>query len=187
MEPLERKRQSEALTIRCELNIHRIQGRTVALLPPEASRRLPSRGVACIEGELEGQLVTLVLEPDGRGSHWFYLDVLEEYLKQHQSSVNGLELTLRPSERWPEANVPADVQNALNAHPLILTIWQDISPLARRDWLRWIGSTKNPDTRRRRISAALDKMEGGERRPCCFNRNSCCDPDVSKSGKLIIF
>lgn len=186
MEHVGGKRQSEAVTVSCELELHSIGRRTVALLPAEASRHLPSRGAACVEGELEDQPIHLVLEPDGRGSHWFYLDTLKTELKERLHSNHSLKLKFRPSERWPEAEVPADVQNALGSDPSIREIWLDITPLARRDWLRWICSTKNPETRQRRISAALDKMKGGERRPCCFNRNACCDPHVSASGTLNI-
>ena len=43
-----------------------------------------------------------------------------------------------------------------------------------------IRATHNPETRSRRIEVALSKIKAGERRPCCFNRNQCTEPEVSK-------
>ena len=48
-----------------------------------------------------------------------------------------------------------------------------------------MGSTKNPDTRARRVEVSIDKLRDGSRRPCCFNLAPCTDPEVAKSGKLI--
>lgn len=51
---------------------------------------------------------------------------------------------------------------------------------------RWIGATKNPDTRQRRVEVAISKLHDGKRRPCCFDLSSFTDPDVAKSGKLAV-
>ena len=45
---------------------------------------------------------------------------------------------------------------------------EDITPLARNEWICWIIDAKKPETRTRRINIMLDKFFKGERRPCCW-------------------
>ena len=36
-----------------------------------------------------------------------------------------------------------DLRKALvAAHPKVRAVWSDIAPVARRDWIQWIGSAK---------------------------------------------
>lgn len=64
-------------------------------------------------------------------------------------------------------------------------LWKRVTPIARWDWIRWIQSTKNPQTRKKRIDVEFSKLSKGMKRPCCFNRSMCCDPYVSKNGVLL--
>lgn len=64
--------------------------------------------------------------------------------------------------------VPADVQEAIIATPAARAIWEDITPLARNEWICWITSGKKAETRNIRIEKALSKLAGGMRRPCCW-------------------
>jgi hypothetical protein len=64
--------------------------------------------------------------------------------------------------------VPADVQEAILSTPAVHTLWEDISPIARNEWICWITSGKKAETRTIRIEKALSKMKGGMRRPCCW-------------------
>jgi Bacteriocin-protection, YdeI or OmpD-Associated len=69
--------------------------------------------------------------------------------------------------------------------PELSELWQDITPMARWEWVRWINATKNPEARRRRVEVGISKLRSGKRRPCCFNLAACTDPDLSKNGKLV--
>ncbi|MGH7939374.1 MAG: YdeI/OmpD-associated family protein, partial [Bryobacteraceae bacterium] len=44
-------------------------------------------------------------------------------------------------------------------------------PIARRDWIHWIISAKQAETRTRRIKNACSMLAAGKRRPCCFDRS----------------
>jgi hypothetical protein len=68
----------------------------------------------------------------------------------------------------PEARVPDDLRKALDGHAAAGALWQEITPMARREWVRWIASAKKPETREKRIAVGLDKLNNGMRRPCCF-------------------
>lgn len=64
--------------------------------------------------------------------------------------------------------LPADLRKAISAAPKVLALWQDISPLARNEWICRVISGKKAETRNIRIEKALSKMKGGMRRPCCW-------------------
>lgn len=137
-----------------------------------------------VEGNLNGFHFQAPLEPDGKGSHWLRVD--EKMLKAANANVGDTAvLEIEPTKQWPEPKVPEDLKNALAAAPKSNNLWMDITPMARWDWIRWIGSTKNPQTRKKRIGVALSKLKRGERRPCCFNRTQCTEPYVSSNGALL--
>jgi hypothetical protein len=171
-------------TIRFEATPLKISGWTIVVLPKSASTKLPSRGATLVEASINGFRSRIVLEPDGRGSHWFRVD---SGLRQAAGIVAGdaVSIAVEPSKEWPEPEVPADLKKALASDPQANALWLRITPMARWDWLRWIRATNNRETRSRRIEAALSKLRAGERRPCCFNRNLCTEPEVSKNGLLI--
>ena len=64
--------------------------------------------------------------------------------------------------------IPADLKKILLVTPKILAIWEDITPLARNEWICWIESAVKSETRERRIKVMFSKMKAGERRPCCW-------------------
>lgn len=64
--------------------------------------------------------------------------------------------------------LPADLRQALSANSTALAAWRDITPLARNEFICWVEDAKQERTRQRRISVAEDKLERGERRPCCW-------------------
>lgn len=153
---------------------------TILQLPKAASIKLPSRGMVMVEGTINGSHFQAPLEPDGKGSHWFYLEK-----SMPASAGKGAELSIEPMEKWPDPAMPADWKKALAANPQQQKLWNEITPMARWDWIRWIRMSANPDTRKKHIDVALSKMKAGERRPCCFNRSACTEPEVAKGGVLL--
>ncbi len=64
--------------------------------------------------------------------------------------------------------LPADLRKALASVPAARTLWGDITPLARNEWICWVISGKKAETRNIRITKAISKLRGGMRRPCCW-------------------
>ncbi len=64
--------------------------------------------------------------------------------------------------------VPADLRAALLSDNTMLELWEDITPLARNEWICWVTSAKKAETRARRIVVGRSKMHSGMRRPCCW-------------------
>jgi len=153
-------------------------------LPKSASVKLPSRGMTMVDGTMNDFHFQAALEPDGKGSHWLKVD--KTMLKAARASLGDtVTLAIEPASKWPDPKVPADLKSALAAVPRAQQLWLDITPMARWDWIRWIGATKNPGTRQRRIDITLSKFEDGKRRPCCFDRSKCTDTSVSSNGLLL--
>ncbi len=64
--------------------------------------------------------------------------------------------------------VPADLRHILTSNQALLTVWEDITPLARNEWLCWIESAKKLETRKRRLKIMSENLMAGKRRPCCW-------------------
>ena len=64
--------------------------------------------------------------------------------------------------------IPADMKKIVGSKPGAYLIWEDITPLARNEWICWIEDAKKLETRERRINIMLDKFKKGDRRPCCW-------------------
>ena len=65
-------------------------------------------------------------------------------------------------------NVPADLLAVLTSDPKALEAWEDITPLARNEWLCWVENAKLLETRNRRIKRVRSELKEGMRRPCCW-------------------
>ena len=172
-------------TIRFEAPLYTIDRSTIVRLTEDASKKLPSRGQVAIDGTINGHSFRTVVEPDGQKGHWMRVD---EKLRRALGIKSGATATIEmeSSKVWPEPVVPHDLEAALKAAPLnIRLMWEEITPMARWEWVRWVNATRNHDTRRRRAEVTISKMNHGKRRPCCFDLAACTDPDLSRNGKLI--
>lgn len=79
--------------------------------------------------------------------------------------------------------LPADFRAALQAAPAkVQTIWDDITPLARNEWICWVTSGAKAETRGIRIMKGVSKLKGGMRRPCCW---AGCPHRTSKRASII--
>lgn len=68
-----------------------------------------------------------------------------------------------------EPRAPTDLRKVLAATPMAKVQWRDLTPIARRDFISWIDSAKQPETRKRRIERACSMLAAGKRRPCCYS------------------
>jgi Bacteriocin-protection, YdeI or OmpD-Associated len=64
--------------------------------------------------------------------------------------------------------VPADLRDALTFDPKALAAWEDLTPLARNEWICWTISVKKPETRKQHVERVCTELKEGMRRPCCW-------------------
>lgn len=70
--------------------------------------------------------------------------------------------------RPPAHTVPKDLKEAVKKSDLAAETWKLVTPLAKSEWSCWVMSAKKQETREKRVRVAVDKLERGERRPCCW-------------------
>ena len=152
---------------------------TFLVLPKNASAKLPSRGMTAIEGSINGFPFQAALEPDGQKSHWLKVD--RELGKTARAEAGDIvTLEIAPAGKETEPEVPTDLRKALaTAAPKVRAVWSDITPNARRDWIHWITSAKQSETRTRRIKNACSMLTAGKRRVCCFDRSGFYSKSLS--------
>jgi hypothetical protein len=141
---------------------------TFLTLPKNASAKLPSRGMATVGGTINGFPFRANLEPDGQKNHWLKVS---RKLREAARANAGDTVTLEIAPEALETPVPADLRKALAADPKARTVWADITTIARTDWIHWITSARQPETRARRVANACSMLAGGKRRVCCFDRS----------------
>ena len=64
--------------------------------------------------------------------------------------------------------VPADMKTAISSSKALYAAWEDITPLARNEWICWTTSVKKPKTRAHHIKRMINELPDGKRRPCCW-------------------
>ena len=64
--------------------------------------------------------------------------------------------------------VPADLKKALLSDSAAREKWEDITPLARNEWICWTTSVKKPETRAQHVARVCPELKEGIRRPCCW-------------------
>lgn len=80
--------------------------------------------------------------------------------------MNKANLKLAAKETEPK--LAADLGNVLADAPKAKAQWLALTPIARRDFVSWIDSAKQPETRKRRVESVPSRLAAGKRRPCCF-------------------
>jgi uncharacterized protein YdeI (YjbR/CyaY-like superfamily) len=83
--------------------------------------------------------------------------------------------------------LPTDLQKALLSNSKALKAWQDITPLARNEWICWTITVKTPETRKNHLKRTIEELVQGKRRPCCWI--GCIhrtDKKVSPSQKWVL-
>ena len=64
--------------------------------------------------------------------------------------------------------LPQDMRAMIVASEKVRALWEDITPLARNEWICWVEDAKKQETREKRIRVGKSKMLSGMRRPCCW-------------------
>lgn len=128
---------------------------------------LPGHGKCFVEGTLEGFPFRAPLQATPEGGAG--IDISEALKKAARIEIGeSAEVEITRIGDEPEVRVPEDLLSALAGCPPAMALWNDVTPMARREWVRWIASAKQEATRVKRIEVGLDKLTKGMRRPCCF-------------------
>src|SRR6266487_1307807 len=64
--------------------------------------------------------------------------------------------------------VPEDLRKALTSDRAALAIWEDLTALARNEWICWVTFVKKEETRQEHVKRTVSELKEGMRRPCCW-------------------
>ena len=64
--------------------------------------------------------------------------------------------------------LPADLKKALTTFSGAREAWEEITPLARNEFICWVEDAKKDETRSHRINRAATEIAEGKKRPCCW-------------------
>jgi Rad3-related DNA helicase len=79
-----------------------------------------------------------------------------------------MKTTTHPISGGVVHQLPADLRQALAADAAALKAWEDITPLARNEWICWTVSPKQQKTRDEHVGRVVSELKEGMRRPCCW-------------------
>ena len=83
-------------------------------------------------------------------------------------SYDGRSMSSRVVAGGVVHTVPMDLRRVLIASPKALAVWEDLTPLARNEWICWVLSPKKAETRSEHIQRVRSELLEGKRRPCCW-------------------
>ena len=61
-----------------------------------------------------------------------------------------------------------DIRKALSSDAKALELWEDLTPLARNEWICWVTFVKKEETRKDHVKRVVSELKDGMRRPCCW-------------------
>ncbi len=83
--------------------------------------------------------------------------------------------------------LPDDLRKALAADVVAAAKWEDITPLARNEWICWTISVKTPEKRKEHVVRVVSELKEGMRRPCCWvGCTHRTDKSMSPSQKFVL-
>ena len=83
--------------------------------------------------------------------------------------------------------MPLDLRQALASNKAALALWEDLTPLARNEWICWVTFVKKEETRKDHVRRVITELKDGMRRPCCWL--GCLhrpDKPISRSVQAIL-
>jgi hypothetical protein len=137
---------------------------TLLNVPKVVSKKL--NGMAKVEGTINGHPFRAPLEPNTGGGQRLRVN---KAMREGAGADAGDTVKLAILGPEPEPRIPPDLQGALTASHEAKTLWKDLTPIGRRDWIRWVESAKTLETRARRVRRTVEQLSSGKRRPCCVN------------------
>ena len=130
---------------------------SLIVVPPDVAAELGLRGRPKIKAVIAGHPYRGSLMPMGDGT--FGLGVLKAIEQAAGIAVGetiAVQLGLDTAPRVIEP--PADLKRALDRDPSIAARWERLSFTDQKEIARGIEEARKPETRERRLGAALDKL-----------------------------
>lgn len=84
--------------------------------------------------------------------------------KKDQTSKNHMKNTATDFRH----KIPKDLAKTLTESPKLTEKWEELTPLARNEWICYVTIVKKPETRSEHLLRLKEDLLKGKKRPCCW-------------------
>jgi hypothetical protein len=132
-------------------------GGTLVAVPRDVAAKLGLKGMPRINAVIAGQPYRGSLMPMGDGTYCLgVLKAIQEAAGVGQGDTITVELELDSAPRLIEP--PADLARILGRDTKAAAAWERLSFTNKKELARSLEEAKRPETRRRRLAAAIEKL-----------------------------
>ncbi|HSB66157.1 MAG TPA: YdeI/OmpD-associated family protein [Anaerolineales bacterium] len=123
-------------------------------IPQEISLTLGSKGQVRVRGTINGYPYRTTALPMGAGTHYL---VVGKAIRDHIHATQGdsVQVTLELDNEARQVDVPEELRQALAKEPHAVEAFGKMTYSHQNEWISWIMSAKQAETRLRRIEKAL--------------------------------
>ncbi len=127
---------------------------TFLSIPLEISASFKTKGQAKVQGTINGFPFRSTALPMGDGTHYLVVGKeIRQHIHAEQGDTVAVELGLDTEER--RVVIPDELQQALDKEPKAATAFENMTYSHKREWINWILSAKQAETRQRRVERAI--------------------------------
>ncbi len=134
---------------------------TFVNIPLEVSSTFNTKSQAKVKGTINGYPFRSTALPMGDGTHYL---VVAKDIRQHIHAEQGdnviVELEIDLEER--RVAIPNELQQALDREPQAAVAFEKMTFSHQREWINWILSAKQAETRQRRVEKAIPLILRGK-------------------------
>ena len=133
-------------------------------IPLELSSTFGSKGQVKVKGTINGYPYRSTALPMGDGTHYLVVGKeIRDHIHVSQGDTVMVLMELDLDER--QVDIPQELQQAMESHPGAATAFEKMTYSHKREWVNWILSAKQADTRQRRAEKAIATfLEGKNQR-----------------------
>jgi hypothetical protein len=131
-------------------------------IPLDISATFGSKGQVRVKGTINGYPYRSTALPRGDGSHYLVVGKsIRDQIKATQGDTVKVMLELDVEER--RVDVPEDLAQALESLPLAKDVFNQLSYSHKKEYVNWVLSARQAETRQRRIEKALMLLAQGKK------------------------
>ncbi|HEY6117408.1 MAG TPA: YdeI/OmpD-associated family protein [Candidatus Dormibacteraeota bacterium] len=132
-------------------------GGTLVPVPKHVAAEMGLKGMPKVQAVIAGQPYRGSLMPMGDGTYCLgVLKSIQDAAGVEQGDTVTVQLELDTAPRIVE--MPADLAKAIGRDKQALTAWEKLSFTSKKEMARGLEEAKKPETRQRRLQAALETL-----------------------------
>jgi hypothetical protein len=114
-----------------------------------------------VKGSINGHPFRSSARPHGDGRHYI---VVSQSIRDAIGVTRGdfVRVSLERDDEPREVNLPFDLALELQNDPVAFATYNALSYSHQRAYIEWIEEAKKPETRQKRITQAIDRLQNGQ-------------------------